>query len=222
MLGYLRNVKISLLIILLACPITMAYANGDLDNDEQCRVLKPKKCYSTHVKKHKKHRAKKYTHRLENDIGDDTVGERQTNCKESIIRGYCEPFSPIRVDCQMINPGDLVDFTCDAFSEKIQGCEAYTCQAPYVLNPSVKTTWQIQGKRGDRCIVSSITEDVGIKDNHGAPIPFTQTCEYDKIGIKGLIQRFNDLEKRYFHFSTCEHFEGIHNCIFKSGDTPLQ
>ncbi|HQW58402.1 MAG TPA: hypothetical protein PK583_05565 [Gammaproteobacteria bacterium] len=238
MLGYLRKAQLSLFVISLTCPVTMAYANGDFgnDNDKQRTVSNTKKCYSTHVKKHKKHHAKKHSHAngvarkshvsnkaeddiendIENDMGSEDGGKNR-NCKESIIKGYCEPFPAIRVDCKTINPADLVDFTCDAFPDKIQSCEAYTCQAPYVLDPTVKTTWQIQGKSGDRCIVSSITEDIGIKDNDGAPVPLTQTCEYDEIGIKGLIRRFNDLEKRYFHFSTCEHFEGIHNCTFKSG-----
>jgi len=231
MLGYLKKAQLSLLVILLTYPVTMAYANDDFDNDEQCAVSNTQKCYSTSAK-HKKHRAKKHRHRavgksnkIESDIEDDTEsegGRRSRNCKEHIIKGYCEPFPPIRVDCKTINPADLVDFTCDAFSEKIQSCEAYTCQAPYVLDPSVKTTWQIQGKSGDRCVVSSTTADIGMKDDNGAPVPLTQTCEYDEIGIKGLIRRFNDLENRYFHFTTCEHFEGIHNCTLKSGDTPVQ
>lgn len=237
MLGYLRKAQLSLLVILLTCPVTMAYANGDFDNDEQCAVSNTKKCYSTHVKKHKKHHAKKHSrchravgkshvsNKTESDIEDDSEseGERENrDCKERIIKGYCEPFSPRKVDCKIINPADLVDFTCDAFSDKIQSCEAYSCQAPYMLDPSVKTTWKIQGKSGDRCIVSSTTEDIGMKDDNGAPVPLTQTCEYDEIGIKGLIRRFNDLEKRYFHFSTCEHFEGVHNCTFKSGDMSIK
>ncbi|HXH54671.1 MAG TPA: hypothetical protein VNK03_02885 [Gammaproteobacteria bacterium] len=237
MLGYIRNVRLSLLVILLTCPVPMAYANGDCNNDEQCLPCKPKKCYSAPIKKHKKHCARKHPQRhhsvemsdlpnkvesnIENDI--ESEGRRENSgCKEAIIKGYCEPFPPIRVNCKTINPSDLVDFTCDAFSEKIQSCEAYTCQAPYVLDPSVKTTWQIQGKSGDRCIVSSTTTDIGIKDNDGAPVPLIQTCEYDAIGIKGLVRRLNDSEKRYFHFSTCEHFEGIHNCTFKSGEMPIQ
>lgn len=234
MLGYLRNAQLSLLVILLTCPVTVVYANGDYNNDEQCLPCNVKKCYSAPVKKHKKQCAKKHHHRhravgksnkIESDIEDDTEaegGRANRDCKEHIIKGYCEPFPPIRVDCKTINPADLVDFTCDAFSEKIQSCQAYTCQAPYVLDPSVKTTWQIQGKSGDRCIVSSTTEDIGIKDDDGAPVPLTQTCEYDEIGIKGLIRRFNDLERRYFHFTTCEHFEGIHNCTFKSGDMSIK
>jgi hypothetical protein len=237
MLGYFRNVRLSLLVISLTCPVPMAYANGDYNNDGQCLPCKPTKCYSAPAKKHKKHVAKKHHHRhrsvemsdlpnkIESDIENDSESQgriEKNNCKERIIKGYCEPFPPIQVNCKTINPSDLVDFTCDAFSEKIQSCEAYTCQAPYVLDPSIKTTWQIQGKSGDRCIVSNTTEDIGMKDKDGAPVPLTQTCEYDAIGIKGLVRRLNDLEKRYFHFSTCEHFEGIHNCTFKSGEMPLQ
>jgi hypothetical protein len=232
MLGYLRNVQLSLLVISLTCPVSMAYANSDADNDEKCMFYNTKLCPSVPVKKHKRHRKhrtqKNHRHiekssvanKMENEIEFNIPNRR--SCKESVIWGYCEPFPPLKVNCEIINPSDLVDFTCDAFSDKVQSCEVYSCQAPYVLDPSVKTTWKIHGKSGDRCIISNTTENIGIKDDNEKPMPLTQICEYDQTGIEGLIQRFSDLENRYFHFSTCEHFEGIYNCTFKSGGVPIK
>lgn len=138
-----------------------------------------------------------------------------------LIQEPCETFTENRANCKIVNPADLIESTCRQFADKLQACEAYTCQAPYVLNPTVKAKWQIHGKNKDRCIVSNTVEDIGIKNDDNIPKPMTQMCEYDSIGIKGLIQQFADFDNRYYHFSTCKHFEGIYNCTFKLGGLPL-
>lgn len=238
MLGYFRNVQLSFLVIALTCYVSMAYAGGDYGNDEACSY-NTTVCPSTPDKKYKRHRKEctqksRHYHRhvekpgvlksneIESESAESLRAPKNSGCNDSIVGRYCEPLPPIRVNCKTINPSDLVDFTCDGFSDKAQSCEPYSCQAPYVLDPTVQTTWQIHGKTGNRCLISNTTEDIGIKDDNEMPVPLTQMCEYDDIGIKGLIQRFSDVEKRYFHFSTCEHFEGVYNCTFKSGGTPIK
>lgn len=226
MLGYLRNIQLSLLVISLTCPMPMAYANGDCDSDEKCRCYSTVVCPSMPVKKHKRHKRSKkhYRHieKIENEPVEYGSKPQKRACGDTVVGNYCESIPPVRVNCKTINPSDLVDFTCDGFSDKVQSCTPYSCQAPYALDPTVKTTWQIHGKSGNRCIISNTTEDVGMKGDDEAPLPLTQMCEYDDMGIQGLLQRFSDVEKRYFHYSTCEHFEGVYNCTFKSGGVPIK
>lgn len=175
----------------------------------------------TCVKKHRHRRVKKRRPVKKANI---VQVQNQINykCKNPTIVKPCANFSPARINCQIINPADLVDSTCGKFKEKLTVCEAYSCQAPYALDPTVKTNWQILGKNGDRCIVSNTTEDIGIKDSDGRALPITQMCEYDKLGVVGLIERFIDQDGRYYHYSTCRHFEGIHNCTTNSRGRPIK
>lgn len=126
----------------------------------------------------------------------------------------CCPFPPRIVACRTINPANIIDSTCKEFPQKIRTCQPYTCQAPSSQDPYVKTIWQIHQKVGNRCVVSNIIDSVGIKDENGEEIPITQICEYDKIGVIALMKRFADMEKEFYHFSTCENFRGVHNCTY--------
>lgn len=192
------------------------------------RSARPKACKTTPVKKKKHHRPKKQCRVkkakkavIVEEIIEPVIYE-DYSCNEPIIMQACPPFPEKRVTCEIINPADLVDSTCQDFTKKLLACEAYTCQAPYSLDPSIKTQWQIVGKSNDRCVVSNTTDDIGIKDHEDNPLPITQMCEYDIVGVRGLIERFIDQEGRYYHYSTCEHFEGIHNCTMKSRGKTIQ
>lgn len=168
--------------------------------DDDCGTCCANPCKPIKKKHHKK------------PVKEVEVGVIERAPKCDIVYEFCEPFPPLRVSCEIINPADIVDSNCTQFIHKLRICEAAACQAPYSQDPTIKTKWQIHGKNGDRCIISSTTEDIGIKDSNGKPIPVTQMCEYDKRGVKGLIERFRDQTERYYHTSTCDRFEGIHNC----------
>lgn len=174
-----------------------------------------KKC-THHRKKHKIH--KKAVSRVIPIATGCGIG-----CKEPIRKiTPCEPVTVNVIHCPLVNPADIVDSTCREFIVKLRKCEPYICQAPYVLNPSIKTKWEIHGRVGNRCIISNTTEDMGIKNDDGKAIPITQTCEYDSIGMTALIKRFVDMDKEYFHFSTCEYNRGIHNCTFSTRGKPIE
>jgi len=145
-----------------------------------------------------------------------------SSCNEYPIVRKCARLPKRIVNCERVNPSDLIENTCKDFSDKLKNCEAYSCQAAYTQDPSIKTKWEIVQKSGDRCIVSSTTEDVGIKDINDNPLPITQKCEYDETGIQGLILRLKDNQDRYYHFTTCQHFEGIYNCSVKSRGLSIQ
>jgi len=237
MVNHIKNFKILPLIILLSFPFSFAVANGDC-NTKNCAVIdieehktkkvikqikpKPEKCITPRHKKKHRRRVKRHIPRVVEiietkiSIPHPVKPFCKTDCEpEELVN--CERFPDKVINCGIINPSDIVDFTCSDFPKKLKNCEPYACQAPYVLDPSFNTQWQILGKTtGGRCIVANTTEGMGIKDENGKLIPITQTCEYDEIGTKGLIRRFKDMQRGYYHFSTCEHYYGIHNCTFKS------
>jgi hypothetical protein len=249
MLTYLRNSQILLLIVSLAYPFTKANANGDFVEAKeppakynaasepkekasapiakkvkkrktqrtknpqiQCRICCSHPCCCTIVKKRKCPKIKVTT--LPRPV--------HSTCKDRKEFGFCPNFPIRRILCEIINPADIVDSNCGEFIKKLQTCEAYTCFAPYTQDPTIRTKWQIHGKNGNRCIVSNTTDDIGLKDPDGNPIPVTQMCEYDQRGIRGLIERFNDQKERYYHFLTCDRFEGIHNCNINSRGRTLK
>lgn len=152
-----------------------------------------------------------------------TVVEELPCCKEPVLCvAPCAPLPCVIVKCKVIFPGDIQETLCHDFKKKLHTCEADSCFSAYVQDPTLKTTWKIIGKKGNRCVISSTSEDVGLLDDNRNPIPMTQTCEYDKIGINALIKRFNDMVKGYYHFTTCERGVGIHNCSITSNDKPIQ
>ena len=118
-------------------------------------------------------------------------------------------------------PINLVDFTCFDFSQKAQACEKYTCQTPYYLDPTVTTEWQITGKNNNRCVITSTTADIGLKDDNDMPKPVTKTCEYDETGIRVLGERMNDMKQGYFELPS-ENTKGVFNCTFTSNGQPLE
>jgi len=229
MLNCIKGAYRLFLVVLVVCPFSFAYANGDFCTIENPKFSNTKDCECSNIKKHKRPRAKKHSKKHyqphekkvvsqnENQNQSEFSIQRRYRCEESpAIVEPCNEFPERRVKCQIVNPADIVEFTCDEFSEKIKTCEAYSCQAPSVFDPSIKTNWKILGQNGDRCVVSNTITDVGIHDNDGNAVPITQTCEYDEIGIQGLTQRFSDLKNNYFRFSTCNHYNGIYNCTFSS------
>jgi len=134
----------------------------------------------------------------------------------------CAPLPCSIVKCKVIFPGDIQETLCHEFKQKLRTCEVDSCFSAYVQDPTLKTTWKIIGKKGDRCVVSSTSEDVGLMDDNRNPIPMTQTCEYDQIGINALTKRLNDMVNGYYHFTTCERGVGMHNCSITSNGKPIQ
>lgn len=252
MLKQCKKVALTLFVVVLLYPFAFAYADGEFYTDAEIvrfsgkkKSKKVKKAAPIHhhkiirnsrprqAKKHhyyqpdccckpKYHKHKKRHCKQPKIVISETeeVIERAPKCET--LYELCDFFPPRRVRCKIINPADIVDSTCMQFIHKLKTCQAGACQAPYSQDPTVKTKWQIHGKNGDRCIVSSTTENIGIKDSNGKPIPVTQMCEYDKQGIKGLIERFIDQTERYYHTSTCDRFEGIHNCTINTRGQTIQ
>lgn len=233
-----KKIQILVLAILLVTHLPHAKASGQCCNKrsatskslQQCEYIEINKPEPHHyTKKHKTHKSKKHRHsKVESMTSDIEVTEEASNTEQFFsgthpkIYKKCVYTPEGRVECKVLNPADIVDFTCDDFTKKLDTCEAYTCQAPYVLDPTVKTQWKIMDKNAERCVISNTTEDVGLKDKEGKPIPITQTCEYDELGIEGLKERFLDMQTRYFHYSNKQHSEGIHNCTFKSRGIPIR
>lgn len=145
-------------------------------------------------------------------------------CKEKpVVVKCCPPLPPPIVKCVPIFPGDLQEDLCRCeFVHKLKTCEPYRCFAPSSQNPSVRTTWEIHGKSANRCVISSTTDYVGLTDKFDRAVPITLTCEYDAVGINALIKRFNDMDKKYYHFTTCERGVGMHNCTITSDGKPLR
>lgn len=121
-----------------------------------------------------------------------------------------------------LKPRNTVEFTCTQFKEKAAKCEPYTCQTPFSLDPTIKTEWEIMAIQDDRCTVSYTTNDIGLKDSEKNPIPITQTCDYDAIGIQKLIDLMDDMENGYFRIFAGENSEGAYNCKLTSQGKPLQ
>ncbi len=117
-------------------------------------------------------------------------------------------------------PINMEEFTCTEFATKSKNCEAYVCQTPYNLDPTISTEWKIIGKKGDRCLISNTTNDVGLKDEHDQPKPVTKTCEYDKTGIANLNRTMDDMKKGYFELPS-ENPEGLFECAFTSNGRPI-
>lgn len=134
----------------------------------------------------------------------------------------CPPFCPDTIVCKIVNPADIQDNTCAEFPQMLKTCQPYTCMAPNSQDPTVRTWWKIHKKIGNRCVVSNTTDTIGIKDEDEQPLPVTQICEYDKIGVQALLVRFADLNREYFHYSTCAHFRGVHNCSFHIRDKVIR
>lgn len=179
-----------------------------------------KPCHRCHVKrKHHVHTKHKKTVAVKEKVAEIVI----PCCKEpKVFIKPCPILPPPRVRCEIIFPGDLQENLCCEFKRKLITCEPYSCFAPYSQDPSVRTTWEIHGKNAGRCVISSTTENVGLTDRKDNPVPITLTCEYDIIGINALIKRFNDIDKRYYHFTTCERGVGIHNCTMTSKGVPLK
>ncbi len=234
MLRYIRISAIYLLLSLWIAPLTSAFANGVCSVPGIPSAKEIAETPSQHgkrhhhpVKKQTKKTVKKSTHTTSAPKKGKTAAEveeiptypsmQRAGCKDhpELVKD-CWSIPDQQVACRVVYPADLIDNTCTEFSDKLTNCEAYACQSASAQDPTVKTQWQIVKASGDRCIVSSTTDNIGIKDEDGTPLPITQTCEYDDMGKRALIKRFRDAENRFFHFSTCEHFEGIYNCSFTS------
>ena len=116
---------------------------------------------------------------------------------------------------------NAVEFTCQEFQEKAKNCENYTCQTPYYLDPSVKTKWEILDKDNNRCKISHTTDNMGLKNEDGDPMPITKTCSYDDTGIQNLNSLFDDMQANYFSANT-ETVEGAYDCVLTSNGEPIQ
>ena len=88
-------------------------------------------------------------------------------------------------------PGDIVEFNCQEFKEKAKVCESYTCQTPYNQDPTVKTEWKIIEKKGNRCLISNTTDDMGLKDTSGKPKPITKKLLPTMPAASTLTRRAN-------------------------------
>lgn len=251
-LGTLKKPAVFFMGLCLAASFSIAYANGDwqlMHSTQSCQkahmesctanatknpihpVAKKKFCKAIKLKKTPppKHRrmhksAKKYSRTIATPKEELDLynSERNNSTHTDRVMRCCRTIPGKIVACEIVNPSDLVENTCTAIVENLNSCQAYSCQAPAAQDPTIKTQWNIVRKSGDRCVISSTTEDMGIKDINGKTLAITQSCEYDKIGIQALIQKFKDSEKRYFHFSTCEHYEGIYNCSFTSNGKSIR
>jgi hypothetical protein len=119
-------------------------------------------------------------------------------------------------------PDNIVEFTCQDFSEHADRCDNYTCDTPSVLDPTIKMTWAILSAQGNRCLISYTTADVGLKTSDGNPEPITKVCEYDANGISQLNNLMEQIQNGYFIPSTLSDLDGSYNCSLNSAGDPLK
>jgi len=119
-------------------------------------------------------------------------------------------------------PDNIIEFTCQDFSEHADRCDNYTCETPSVLDPTVKMTWEILSAQGSRCLISYTTADVGLKTSTGDPEPITKVCEYDEIGIGHLNDLMDQMQNGYFIPSTLSDLDGSYNCNLNSEGNPVK
>jgi hypothetical protein len=119
-------------------------------------------------------------------------------------------------------PDNIIQFTCQDFSEYADRCSAYTCETPSVSDPTVKMTWHILNSEDHRCLISYTIADVGLKTNAGEAEPVTKTCEYDDTGIGHLNDLMDSMQSGYFLQSTLSEIDGSYNCTVNSEGNPLK
>ncbi len=129
---------------------------------------------------------------------------------------------PINADEIVENPpGNMTEFTCTDFKVNADKCISYSCQTASNVDPSTTISWKIIGSQNNRCLISSTTNDVGLKDDNGNPKPITKTCEYDDAGVNHLEDLMDQLENEYFNPESSAFTDGTYNCQITSNDEPL-
>ncbi len=118
-------------------------------------------------------------------------------------------------------PKDIVEFTCNDFTQNALDCIPYSCQAPYMLDPTVATQWQIIEHKQNRCVISDTTNDIGLKDYHGKSVPVTRTCQYTAEGVEELTYLLEDIEAGFFKASMGSQDDGAFQCTFTANGEPL-